>query len=180
MSEPFIGEIRMWGCNFAPRGWVFCTGGMMPISENTALFAVIGTNFGGDGRTTMGIPNLQGRVPMHWGNGPGIGVTDIGEWGGTETVTLIASEIPPHTHQLTGQAAATTVADPAAAYLGQGTVAVGPRKIPLRTYGEADTLESMDPAAIGEVGQAVGHENRQPYQVVNFCMAIAGLFPSRN
>src|SRR5213080_3175993 len=100
MSSPFVAEIRIFACNFPPTGWAFCSGQLMPISQNTALFSLLGTTYGGDGRTTFALPNLQGRAAMHPGQGPGLSLHDLGESGGTETVTLLESEIPAHTHTM--------------------------------------------------------------------------------
>src|SRR6266540_4826913 len=100
MSDPYLGEIRIFAGNFAPRGWAFCLGQLLSISQNTALFSLLGTNFGGDGRTTFGLPNLQGRAPMHWGDGPGLTPRSIGETAGSDTSTLITLQMPAHTHSL--------------------------------------------------------------------------------
>jgi len=173
MSEPFLGEIRMAGFNFAPRGWAFCNGQLMSIAQNSALFALLGTTYGGDGITTFALPNLQGRVPMHWGNGAGLTPRTIGETAGTETVTLISTQMPAHTHALACNSASAGV-----------VTAVGnfPGTLPRGGTGiYASTADSaMSPLAVGAAGGSQPHDNTQPFLCVSFIIALEGIFPSRN
>jgi len=174
MSEPFIGEIRIFGFNWNPRNWALCNGQLLAISQNTALFAIIGTQFGGDGRTTMGLPYLQGRAPMHAGNGPGLTPRPEGSFGGGNSVQLAATQIPAHTHTIAVDLNDGTVTDPLGCF---------PAKTPKPTKAYAEdssTLEPMNGAQLGAAGASGAHENRQPYLTVNFCIALQGLFPSRN
>jgi microcystin-dependent protein len=177
MSDPFMGEIRVFGFSFAPRGWAQCNGQLMPIAQNTALFALLGTNYGGNGTTTFQLPNLMGSAAMAAGAGPGLTPRTIGEVDGSQTVTLINSQIPAHTHSFY----AATANDPSeiltvptnTAYLGVGD--------PDLSY--ADTTNNVVqfvPQALGLAGGSQPHENRQPLLVLNFCIATAGIFPSRN
>jgi microcystin-dependent protein len=180
MSEPYLGEIRCFGFNFAPFGWMFCNGQLLPISQYAALFSLLGTTYGGNGTTTFALPNLQGRIPMHWGNGPSGFNTVIGEVQGTPTVTLIATEIPSHTHTISAAdipsgGIVERVASPSGglAYLADS----GPDAI----WNKTPTVNAaLSPKAIGLVGGSQPHENTQPYLVVNFCIALQGIFPSRN
>jgi len=176
MSEPFIAEIKIFAGNFAPRGYAFCNGQLLPIAQNTALFSLIGVTYGGDGRTTMGLPNLQGRAAMHPGNGPGLGAYRLGERGGASTATLTATELPSHSHQLRGSSAETEeegTADPTNASL--GTVAAT-----AALYGTpASPGVAMSGASLPSAGQGGAHNNVQPYQVLNFVIALTGIYPPR-
>lgn len=172
MSEPFIAEIRIWACNFAPRGWAFCNGQLLPIAQNTALFSIVGTTYGGDGRTTLGLPNLQGRAPMHAGNGPGLTPRRLGEVGGSTEATLTTAQMPQHTHTLMGNSAAATTGDPAGAQLSDTD--------PLRNYGPLRDGENLAPQAVANAGGSQAHNNLQPYLGLNFTIALVGLFPSRS
>ena len=179
MSEPFIGEIRIWGCGFVPEGWLLCAGGLVPLSSYQTLFAVIGTTYGGDGRTTFGLPNLQGRVPMHAGNGPGLTPRRIGQYQGYESVALDVDTLPGHTHSLNAQQTNGTLKNPQGAYLAPNTAQVGPVQRPSPLYEPPQSLEDMSPSAVSQTGSSVAHENRQPFLALNFCIAFEGLFPSR-
>lgn len=177
MSEPFIAEVRIFAGNFAPRGWAFCNGQLLPISQNTALFSLIGTTYGGDGRSTTALPNLQGRVPMHPGRGPGLTARRLGERVGVETVTLTETQIPSHNHQLRGVADRPDP-DP------QGSQP-GPTKSVSRSMGgkafgtnPAHTAD-MSSAALSVDGGGQAHENMQPFLAINYIIALQGLFPSR-
>ncbi len=174
MSEPFIGEIRMFGGNFAPRGWALCDGQLLRIADNSALFSLLGTIYGGDGRTTFGLPDLRGRVPVHMGQGPGMTNRRIGQRAGAETVTLSTAELPSHTHAMGASSQAGTSAGPAAAV----PAAVG-LTAQYSTAGASPGNE-MNAAAIGAAGGGQAHTNVQPFQCVNFIIALTGLFPSRN
>lgn len=179
MSEPFIAEVRMWGCNFAPRGWAFCDGQLLPVSENTALFSLIGTIYGGDGRTTMGLPNLTNRAPMQRGRGPGLSNRPIGQLGGTDEVVLTETEIPTHDHIVKGVSEAGSSATPANdLYMGQDNTSRQENTSYLST--DTTTNTNFASAAIGASGLAQGHENRQPFLQVNFCIALLGVYPSRS
>ena len=173
MSEPFIGEIRMVGFNFAPRNWAFCNGQLLAIQQNTALFSLLGTTYGGNGVTTFALPNMQSRVPIHQGQGPGLSPYVIGQAGGTETVQLITANLPSHNHALAASSGAATSLTPAGNYLGVVSRATTP---PYATTGGA----TMNAAAIGNTGSGTAHANLQPYLCVNFIIATAGIFPSRN
>ena len=175
MSEPFIAEIRIFAGNFAPRGWAFCDGQLLPISENTALFSLIGTTYGGDGRTTTALPNLQGRAPMHPGRGPGLTARKLGEKVGVETVTLTEAQIPSHNHTLR---ATTANSDPGAP---TNTSSFG-RSLGGRLY-QANTtanLVDMASATLSTTGGGQAHTNLQPYLTLNFIIALVGLYPSRS
>lgn len=169
MADPFVAEIRMFGFNFAPRGWAFCDGQLLPISQNTALFSLLGTTYGGNGKSNFALPNLQGRVPMFWGDGPGLSLRDIGEMGGSETVSLLASEVPAHTHALQAQSAAATTAQPS------GRLATAAQ--PVYAAGAPNTAMAPDSVAIA--GDDQPHNNMQPSLTLNFCIALQGVYPPR-
>jgi microcystin-dependent protein len=166
MSSPFIGEIRMFGGNFAPAGWAFCNGALMPISENDALFTLIGTTYGGDGQSTFALPNLQSRVPIHVGPGFAQGQT-----GGTETVTLTVNQIPSHSHVPQAQSAAGTAASPSNAVWANSS---------LGQFDNANPPDSpMDPGALASSGGSQPHDNMVPFLAVNFILSLFGIFPSQ-
>lgn len=166
MSEPFIGEVKIISFNFPPRGWAFCNGQLLPIAQNQALFSILGTTFGGDGRQNFGLPNLQGRVPFHFGNG-----FVLGQVGGEQAHTLNQSELPTHTHTLQASSSAAT------SNLPTGNALAAP-KTPL--YGPAASLTGLASASLAPVGGSQPHNNMQPYLVLNFVIALQGIFPSRN
>jgi microcystin-dependent protein len=168
MSDPFIAEVRMWALGFAPRNWAFCNGQLLPIAQNTALFSLVGTYYGGNGQTTFGLPNLQGRLPMHQGHGPGLATRQLGEIGGSETATLQASQMPAHGHTMMG---GTT----AGAQSPSGNV---PGVSPAKAYHPGPT-DASSPALLQNSGGGAAHNNMPPYLVVNFCIALTGIFPSR-
>ncbi len=175
MSEPFIAEIRIFAGNFAPRGWAFCDGQLLPIAQNTALFSLIGTTYGGDGRTTTALPNLSGRVPMHPGRGPGLSSRRLGERGGVETVTLTEAQMPAHSHAVHG------LNNPALVKLPSSSAAIA------RTSGaagfqtdSASNLAAMAPEAILATGNTQAHQNVQPVLAVNHIIALVGTYPSRS
>jgi microcystin-dependent protein len=171
MSEGFIGEIRIFAGSFAPAGWVFCDGQLMPISENDALFTLIGTTYGGDGQSTFGIPDLRGRVPQHQGAGGGSTYV-LGEQGGVESVTLTAAQIPAHNHAAT---AATTgqVAGPSNAILAKAQSS----QTGVRIYSTNATTTTMNPASITPAGGSQPHSNIQPSLGLNFILSLYGIFP---
>ena len=174
MSEPFIAEIRIFPYNFAPRNWAFCDGQLLPISQNTALFSLVGTTYGGDGRTTFGLPNLQGRLPMHPGNGPGLTPRQLGETGGTETVTLTAAQMPSHGHAIQANSNPADLSSPTTN-----------RSLARSSGGFAwqdtnNNLADLAPQAVTQAGGGQPHNNLMPYTVFNFCIALIGLYPSRS
>jgi microcystin-dependent protein len=174
MSEPFLGEIRMFAGNFPPKNWAFCNGQIMPISQNTALFSLLGTNYGGNGSTNFGLPNLQGSVPIHWGQGPGLSNRDIGETGGASTVTLIMTEMAPHSHSPSANNAAGTETAPTNAFWAQSS-----SRDKQNAPGNTTPVVPMAPAALDPVGGSQAHENMAPYLAVSYIIALAGIFPSR-
>ena len=176
MSEPFIAEIRIFAGNFAPRGWAFCDGALLPIATNTSLFSLIGTTYGGDGRTTTALPNLQGRAPMHPGRGSGLTARRLGQKVGAETVTLSEAQIPPHTH--TGRADTTV----AATSTPSNTTAIARSGLG-QAYQQTNTttnLVDMASETLSTTGGGQAHANMQPYLTLNFIIALVGLFPSRS
>ena len=169
MSEPFLSEIKMVGFNFAPRDFAFCDGQILPINQNQSLFSLLGTTYGGDGRTSFGLPNLRGRAPMHDGS-----TTALGQSGGEEDHTLSVNEIPAHTHGLQGTSNAADSTDPDGDLYGM--TAGGRRGV--TPYVAANNL--VDMAATANAGGGAAHNNMQPYLVIGFVIALRGLFPSRN
>jgi microcystin-dependent protein len=165
MSEPFLGEIKIISWNFPPKGWAFCNGTLLPINQNQALFSILGTTYGGDGRVNFGLPNLQGRVPMHVGNG-----IMLGELGGEVTHTLNISELSAHTHVPVGSSHAADVASPLGALWAAGNTS---------QYGPTPNT-SMRPDLVLAAGGNQPHENMSPYLVLNFVIALQGIFPSQN
>jgi microcystin-dependent protein len=169
MAQPYIGEIRMFAGNFAPAGWMFCDGQPIPISQNDALFILIGTTYGGDGEQTFNLPNLQSRVPIHMGNGPG-GITyQLGEMAGTEQETLSANQIPIHTHALLGSTAGATAGNPTGQVLAQSGQ--------VQYMIESDPNLSMNANSITPQGGSQPHENCQPFLCINYIISLFGLFP---
>lgn len=162
----------MFGGNFAPRGWAFCNGQILPIAQNTALFSLLGTTYGGNGQTTFALPDLQGRYAMHWGNGPGLTPRTIGEAAGTESVTLVAPQLPAHNHTLSASAEGT--ADQGRP--GKNTLAT--TSTPIYTAAAPDT--PMNASSIGSAGGSQPHDNMAPFQCVSFIIALEGIYPSRN
>jgi len=173
VADPFVAEIRIYPFNFPPTGWAFCNGQLLPISQNTALFSLLGTVYGGDGKSTFALPDLQGSVPMHPGQGPGLSLHDLGEVGGSETVTLLHAEMPTHTHQFLASPdpGDNTVPGPTVSLAGSigGNVYV-PGNPP---------LTSTASQALAPAGGSGPHNNMQPYLTLNFCIAMQGVFPPR-
>lgn len=179
MSDPFIGEIRIWANNFAPRGWLPCDGRVLPISQNTALFAILGTTYGGNGTSNFALPNLQASVPMDWGNGPGLSPRSLGETGGSNAVTLLTTQMPSHTHTLQGYNQIGVRGTPQAGdVLGFDNAATPAENIRFLTTAPTTSVP-MSPQFVGGAGQSMPHENRQPYLALNFCIATEGVFPPR-
>lgn len=171
MSDPFIGEIRLFAGNFAPRDWAFCNGQLMSIAQNTALFSLLGTMYGGNGQTTFALPDLRGRVPVHMGQGPGLTPRTQGEMAGSETVTLLSSQMPAHSHALRASTAAASGSTPAGALLGATSV---------NSYDSSAAGVAMAPGAIGNSGGSQPHDNMAPTLTLNYIIALFGIFPSRN
>lgn len=167
MAEPFLSEIRLMSFNFAPRGWALCNGQLLPINQNQALFSLLGTTFGGDGRVNFALPNLQGRVPIHVGSGH-----TLGERGGEQAHTLSITELPTHLHVMNATSANGTNTP------GAGTVLATSN--PQQVYGPAANLVAMDPGTVANVGGSQAHLNMMPFLTLNFCIALQGIFPSPN
>jgi microcystin-dependent protein len=172
--DPFVAEIRIFPFNFAPKGWAFCDGQLMPISQNTALFSLLGTTYGGDGKSTFALPDLQGRAPMHPGQGPGLSLHDLGEESGSETVTLLESEIPSHNHALM---ASTQPGEDAAPNPSEALA----RSVGASLYQSTTNTNLVQLAfsAISPTGGDQPHNNMMPYLTFNFCIALQGVFPPR-
>jgi microcystin-dependent protein len=172
MADPFVAEIRIFPFNFAPRGWAWCDGQLLPLSQNTALFSLLGTTYGGNGKSNFALPDLQGRAPMHPGQGPGLSLHDLGETGGSETVSLLESEIPSHAHTLRCSSDDGDLRIPTSnrslAKSGGGNM-----------YAPAASLVSMAPEALPPAGGDQPHNNMQPYLTFYFCIALQGVFPPR-
>ena len=175
MSEPFTAEIRIFAGNFAPRGWAFCDGQLLPISQNTALFSLIGTTYGGDGRTTTALPNLQGRAPMHPGRGPGLTARRLGQKFGIEDVALSEAQIPSHTHQLRAATSGAPVDTPSSQTV-LGRSADGS----FYQSDSANNLVDLASSAVSVTGGGQSHTNLQPFLTLNFIIALVGLYPSRS
>ena len=173
MADPFVAEIRIFGFNFAPKGWAFCNGQLLPLSQNTALFSLLGTTYGGNGKSNFALPDLQGNIPVHPGQGPGLSLYDLGQTGGSETVTLLQSEIPVHTHamrdhdfdlaELNAPAPDRSLAQSANANI----------------YTPAANLTPMNFQALSIAGGGLPHNNMMPYLTLNYCIALQGVFPPR-
>jgi microcystin-dependent protein len=173
MADPFVAEIRIFPFNFAPKGWAWCDGQLLPLSQNTALFSLLGTTYGGNGKSNFALPDLQGRAPMHPGQGPGLSLHDLGETGGAETVSLLESEIPSHSHTVRAASSAGEDGTPTGNALSRtdnGSAYVpAPAAMPV----------TMAPENIAPVGGDQPHNNMQPYLTFYFCIALQGVFPPR-
>ena len=174
MSEPFIAEIRIFAGNFAPRGWAFCDGQLLPVSQNTALFSLIGTIYGGDGRTTMALPNLMGRAPMHPGRGPGLTDRRLGQRLGVESETLTEAQLPNHTHSARGTTTRAAEFEPTA------LSSLARSSNPIYQSDTSTNLTYMNERVLSATGGNLAHDNMQPYLVLNFIIALQGLYPSRS
>ena len=168
MAEPFLAEIRLMSFSFPPKGWALCNGTLLPINQNNALFSLLGTTYGGDGRVNFGLPNLQGRVPTHTG---GVGHVVVGELGGEQSHTLLTAEMPTHTHQANASTDAGKDQVPANDLLGNSA--------PNFLYGPVQNLTQLRVTAVSTVGGSQAHENMQPYLTLSFCIALQGIFPSQ-
>ena len=171
MSEPFIGEIRMFAGNFAPRGWAFCDGQLLSVSQNDALFSLFGTIYGGDGRTTFGLPDLRGRIPIHMGTGPGLAPRNLGAREGAETETVTVNQLPTHTHAFRASTTVSEETSPSGNVISQSSAA--------DLFIEDTPNFGLAPNAITSVGGARSHTNIQPFLCIHFIVALAGIFPSR-
>lgn len=166
MAEPFYAEIRIVSFNFPPKGWAFCDGQLLPINQNQALFSLLGTSFGGDGRTNFALPDLRGRVPIHVGGGH-----TLGERGGAQAHTLSIAELPPHVHTASGSTADGDVPTPTGAVLASS---------PVKIYAAPTSLTMIAPNTIANVGSSQAHLNMQPFLTLSFCIALQGIFPPQN
>lgn len=178
MSVPFLGQIQPLAFNFAPRGWAMCDGQVLPIAQNTALFSLLGTAYGGNGQSTFALPDLRSRVPMHFGTSQTGEYFALGETGGIETVTLNLNQLPGHRHALQG-----TSEDGAATLPADGVTlatAALPGGTPNNFYGPMTTPQPLNAETIGQAGSTEAHNNLQPYLTINWCIAMAGIYPSRN
>ena len=169
--DPFVAEIRIFPFNFAPKGWAFCDGQILPLSQNTALFSLLGTTYGGDGKSNFALPDMQGNAPMHPGQGPGLSLHDLGETGGSDTVSLLESEIPSHTHSEIVSQSDATDQTPANGLLAAG-VGIGQYAVP-------GALTQLSDNAIAPAGGDQPHNNLQPYLTLSFCIALQGVYPPR-
>lgn len=170
MADPFVAEIRIFPFNFAPKGWAFCNGQLLPISQNTALFSLLGTTYGGDGKSTFALPDMQGNAPMHPGQGPGLSLHDLGEIGGSDSVTLLDSEMPSHSHTLRGSTDDDDSTTPVQHAYGQLSIVYAPGASPVTQM----AFQALTPA-----GGSLPHNNMQPFLTLNFNIALQGVFPPR-
>jgi len=171
MADPFVAEIRIFPFNFAPRGWAWCDGQLLPLSQNTALFSLLGTTYGGNGTSNFALPDLQGRAPMHPGQGPGLALHSLGEESGTETVTLLQSQIPAHSHTVSASGGDGTDQTPANSKLATG--------IGIGQYAAPGALTQLSPNSVSVAGGDQPHNNMQPYLTFYFNIALQGVFPQR-
>jgi len=179
MSEPFIGEVRIWGCSFTPRGWASCDGQLLPIASNTALFSVLGTTFGGDGRTTFALPDLRDQAAMHPGHGPGLSSRRLGQKTGTDEVTLTEAQMPAHKHVMSGVQDPATSATPADTMMMAFDTPTGSTENILYLNNAETANAQMASSTLSNMGGSQAHENRQPAITMNYCIALTGLYPSR-
>ena len=177
MSDQFVAEIRIFGCNFAPTGWAVCDGQLIPISQNTALFSLLGTMYGGNGVSNFALPDLQGSVPMQWGQGPGLSQRFQGEAAGTPTVTLLTSEMPSHNHSASGNAGNGSSNSPVGNVWAQASIARQAQQVYSSTSPGNATMNFQ---ALSIAGGSLPHNNMQPYLCLNFCIALQGIFPPRS
>ena len=172
MADPFVAEVRIFPFNFAPKGWAWCDGQLLPLSQNTALFSLLGTTYGGNGKSNFALPDLQGRSPMHPGQGPGLSLHDLGETGGSETVSLLESEMPAHAHTMRGSI------DDADLQIPQSFTTLA-KSSGQNAYSSTVNLTPMAPEALPPAGGDQPHNNMMPYLTFYFCIALQGVFPPR-
>jgi microcystin-dependent protein len=170
--DPFVAEIRIFPFNFAPTGWAFCDGQLLPLSQNTALFSLLGTTYGGDGKSTFALPNLQGNAPMHPGQGPTLSLHDLGETGGSETVILLESKVPSHSHDFVVSLSDALTTQPAGSQFAQG--------VGVNVWGTGSPTTTLADGTLAPAGGDQPHNNMQPYLTLNFCIALQGVFPPRS
>jgi microcystin-dependent protein len=178
--DPYLGEIRMVGFNYAPQGWAFCNGQLISIQQYSALFALLGTQFGGNGVSTFGLPDLRGRAPISFGQGNGLQPYAMGQSGGAETVTLVTSQMPMHNHTVTADASICTTGAPQGNNIAQVENQAADTPLSSFTTGNPSVPAQLNNATVGMQGQNQPHENRPPYQAVNFIIALQGIFPPRS
>ena len=171
MSEPFVGEIRMFAGNFAPRGWAFCDGQLLAVSQNDALFSLLGTIYGGDGRTTFGLPDLRGRIPIHAGSGPGLSPRRLGAKSGAENVTLTVNQLPSHTHRLDATGNQGSDRNPSGNIMARSGGDI---------YRDSQPNGTMASSIVTNVGGSRSHSNLMPFLCINFIIALVGIYPSRH
>ena len=175
MSDPFVGEIQLFGGNFAPRGWAFCDGQLLAVSQNDTLFSLLGTLYGGDGRTTFGLPDLRGRIPLHQGTGIGLSPRQLGSKGGEEQVTLTSNQMPSHSHAVSASDAPGTQNNPTGQVLAKPANDTGNSRL----YDNADPIDNhLNNAAIASTGGQQPHSNLMPFECVNYIFALIGIYPS--
>jgi microcystin-dependent protein len=171
--DPFVAEIRIFPFNFAPKGWAFCDGQILPISQNTALFSLLGTTYGGDGKSNFALPNMQGNAPMHPGQGPGLSLHDLGETGGSDTVSLLESEMPAHSHGWMASNADSNSQSPVAQLFAGGVGGIS-------MYAAPASITQLAPSALTPAGGDQPHNNMMPCLTLTFCIALQGIFPPRS
>ena len=179
MADPFVAEIRAFPFDFPPTGWAACNGQLIPISQNTALFALLGTTYGGNGQSTFALPNLQGSSAIGAGQGPGLSLRDLGEQGGVQSVTLFSSEMPAHQHTLNARVGPAQSPDPTGNVLSPGTWQQGANIGVVQTYATQTPNAQMSPTAAAAAGSNQPHNNMMPYLTLNYCIALQGIFPPR-
>jgi microcystin-dependent protein len=179
MADPFVAEVRMFGFSFAPTGWAQCAGQILPISQNTALFSLLGTTYGGDGKSTFALPDMEGNVALSAGQSTTGTLYDLGQVSGSDTITLLQSEMPAHGHALQAVNVNASTADPSNASLARGRYSTGPQSGAVAFYQTLAPAIALSPLAAGPTGSSFPHNNLMPTLVVNFCIALQGVFPPR-
>jgi microcystin-dependent protein len=180
MSAPFLAEIRIFGFSFAPTGWAQCNGQLMPLSQNTALFSLLGTFYGGDGKSTFGLPNFEGNVPINQGQGAGLSDRFLGEMSGSQTVTLLYTEMPSHNHNFVGTTTNATTVTSSGNQVANGFTGNFQGNVQAKMYSTANSNAQMNVNTIGMTGASFPHNNMMPYITLNFCIALQGVFPPRS
>jgi len=178
--NPFVAEIRIFPFNFAPVGWALCQGQLLPISQYAAVFSLLGTNYGGNGQSTFGLPNFQGIVPMHWEQGPGLSNYVVGETGGTQNVTLLTTQLPSHNHALSATSASGTLKTSNGNQLAAGLAGSKQASSSSRIYSTNPPTVNLIPQSVSQTGGNLPHNNMMPYLTLNFCIALQGVYPSRS